>query len=56
MTHERLQQIINKMFDNISAQIPLYETSEPDWSISAGNVAVCIIDDAGNNNVANQKN
>ena len=48
MTNEKLQQIINKIFDSISSQIPAYKTSEPDWSISAGNVAVCIIDDAGN--------
>ncbi|MEO6328539.1 MAG: hypothetical protein ABIO55_06395 [Ginsengibacter sp.] len=48
MTSERLQQIINKMFESISAQIPGFETSEKDWSISAGNVAVCIIDDNGN--------
>ena len=48
MTNEKLQQIINKMFQSISAQIPTYKTSEADWSISAGNVAVCIIDDAGN--------
>ena len=48
MTNEKLQQIINKMFESMSAQIPTYKTSEIDWSISAGNVAVCIIDDAGN--------
>jgi uncharacterized protein GlcG (DUF336 family) len=48
MTNEKLQQIINKMFESISAQIPNYKTSEPDWSISEGNVSVCIIDDAGN--------
>ncbi len=48
MTNEKLKLIINKMFEIISAQIPSYKTSEPDWSISAGNVAVCIIDDAGN--------
>jgi uncharacterized protein GlcG (DUF336 family) len=48
MTNENLQRIINKMFENISAQIPTYKTSDADWNISAGNVAVCIIDDAGN--------
>jgi glc operon protein GlcG len=48
MTNEKLQQIINKMFDSISAQIPIYKTSDADWNISAGNVAVCIMDDAGN--------
>lgn len=48
MTNEKLQQVIKKMFESISAQIPTYKNSEPDWSISAGNVAVCIIDDNGN--------
>ncbi|HEY8659714.1 MAG TPA: hypothetical protein VIL78_11795 [Hanamia sp.] len=48
MTNEKLQQIINKMFESITAQIPAYKTSEADWNISGGNVAVCIIDDAGN--------
>ena len=48
MTNKKLQQAINKMFESISAQIPSYKTSEADWSISQGNVAVCIIDDAGN--------
>ena len=48
MTNEKLQQVINKMLASISAQIPDYKTSEADWSISQGNVAVCIIDDAGN--------
>jgi uncharacterized protein GlcG (DUF336 family) len=48
MTNEKLLQIINKMFESISAQIPTYKTSEVDWNISAGNVAVCLIDDAGN--------
>jgi len=48
MTNEKLQQVINKMFESISAQIPGYKHSDADWSISQGNVAVCIIDDAGN--------
>lgn len=48
MTNEKLQSIINGMLDSITAQIPAYKNSEPDWNISAGNVAVCIIDDAGN--------
>lgn len=48
MTNETLQQIINKILENISAQIPTYKTSEADWNISAGNVAVCMIDDKGN--------
>src|ERR1700733_3121844 len=48
MSTIELQQVINKIFENISGQIPGFKTSEPDWSISAGNVSVCIIDDAGN--------
>lgn len=48
MTNEDLQRLINKMFESISAQIPTYKNSEADWNISQGNVAVCIIDDAGN--------
>jgi uncharacterized protein GlcG (DUF336 family) len=48
MTFEKLQLIINKMFESINAQIPGYKTSEADWNISQGNVAVCIIDEAGN--------
>jgi glc operon protein GlcG len=48
MTNEKLQQIISKMFESMSAQIPTYRSSEIDWNISEGNVAACIIDDAGN--------
>lgn len=48
MTSESLQKIINKIFDSITNQIPKYENSLADWQISQGNVAVCIIDDAGN--------
>jgi glc operon protein GlcG len=48
MTNEKLQQVINRMLESISAQIPAYQTSPEDWSKCAGNVAVCIIDDAGN--------
>ncbi len=47
MTNEKLQSIINKMFESITAQIPAYKSSEADWSISQGNVSVCIIDDTG---------
>lgn len=48
MTIETLKTIIDKMFDSITLQIPDYKDSAPDWSISQGNVAVCIIDDFGN--------
>jgi len=48
MSNEQLQKIINKMLESISYQVPTYKNSEPDWNISAGKVAVCIIDDGGN--------
>ncbi|MGZ5222196.1 MAG: hypothetical protein ACXWC7_19070 [Chitinophagaceae bacterium] len=48
MTQEHLQGIINKMMESMTAQIPSFKNSIPDWSISDGNTAVCIIDDAGN--------
>ena len=48
MSNEKLQEVINKLFDSLSAQIPAYKSSEADWRISEGNVAVCLIDDAGN--------
>jgi uncharacterized protein GlcG (DUF336 family) len=48
MTTEKLQQVINKIFESISAQVPAYQNNGADWKISQGNVAVCIIDDAGN--------
>ena len=47
MTTEKLQQVINRMFTSITAQIPAYQTSDADWRISEGNVSVCLIDDAG---------
>jgi uncharacterized protein GlcG (DUF336 family) len=48
MNIEKLQITINKMFESISNQIPTYKNSAPDWTISEGNVAVCIMDEAGN--------
>jgi uncharacterized protein GlcG (DUF336 family) len=48
MTQEQVQSVVNKMFAHISGKIDDYRTSEPDWSISQGNVAVCVIDDTGN--------
>ncbi|WP_435357303.1 GlcG/HbpS family heme-binding protein [Emticicia sp. SJ17W-69] len=48
MTNQKLQQVVNQMFESITAQIPTYKDSPADWNISNGNVAVCIIDDAGN--------
>lgn len=48
MTQEKLQEVINKMMDSMSAQVPTYKDSPADWTSSEGNVAVCIIDDNGN--------
>jgi len=48
MTNDNLQRVINRMMESMTSQIPAYKNSAPDWSISEGNVAVCIIDDAGN--------
>ena len=48
MDNKKLQRVINKIIENISSRIPAFKSSELDWSISAGNVSVCIIDDAGN--------
>ena len=48
MTIKKLPEIIHKMFESMSTQIPTYQSSAIDWNISAGNVAVCIIDDEGN--------
>lgn len=48
MTGKKIQEIINKIFKSISVQIPDYQNDEADWGKCQGNVAVCIIDDAGN--------
>lgn len=48
MTNQQLREVINRMFENMDIQIPTYKDSLADWNISNGNVAVCIIDDAGN--------
>lgn len=48
MDAQKLSRVISKIIENISARIPAFKSSELDWNISAGNVAVCIIDDAGN--------
>jgi uncharacterized protein GlcG (DUF336 family) len=48
MTREEIQDVINRMFDHIESKIDDYRNSDADWSISHGNVAVCIIDGAGN--------
>lgn len=48
MSSQELQKTINLIFENISNQIPNFQNSPADWSISEGNVSVCIIDEAGN--------
>ena len=48
MTTDDLKQVIQKMTESMTAQIPTYKSSPPDWNNSEGNVAVCIIDDTGN--------
>ena len=48
MTTENVKLIIQKMIDSMSAQVPAYKSSAPDWNNSEGNVAVCIIDNEGN--------
>ena len=48
MSTEDLLRIINKMIESMTAQVPTYKNSAPDWNNCQGNVAACIIDDAGN--------
>ena len=48
MTKEKLQEVINNMFESMSRQIPTYQSSDIDWRISSGNVAACLIDEQGN--------
>lgn len=47
MEKNELLVFINKLFDAIEDQIPLYMTVPEDKCISNGNLAVCIIDDNG---------
>jgi glc operon protein GlcG len=48
MSSEQLQEVIAKIIENVSAQIPGYHNIPEDWSNCEGNVALCIIDDSGN--------
>lgn len=48
MAPQQLQQLIHTIINNLSELIPTYKESKIDWNITEGNVAVCIIDDAGN--------
>jgi uncharacterized protein GlcG (DUF336 family) len=47
MTENALQKLIYSAFDAMSTQVPTFQSSPPDWSISEGNVACCIIDEKG---------
>src|SRR5438105_3353667 len=47
MQKPELKQLIDKMLDSLSKQIPSYSTSEADWKNCQGNVAACIIEDDG---------
>jgi uncharacterized protein GlcG (DUF336 family) len=47
MSKLELQNVINEMFEYITLEIPTFKSSEMDWSISEGNVAICVINDAG---------
>ncbi|WP_064197448.1 MULTISPECIES: heme-binding protein [Emticicia] len=48
MTPQKRQQMIHQILENLSAQVPTYKSSQADWEICEGNVAVCIIDHEGN--------
>ena len=47
MQDTRMDTLINRIFDAIEVQIPAFRKSKADWDISDGNVAVCIITEAG---------
>ena len=48
MTPEKVQERVNRMIAHMDAHINDYQSSPADWSISEGNVAVCILDESGN--------
>lgn len=47
MNTTAIDTFVNRLFDEIETRIPDFRNSEPDWSISEGNVAICIITDTG---------
>ena len=47
MENNDLDSAINDIFVQIEKKIPEFETSYEDWSISEGNVAICIINPEG---------
>ena len=48
MEEKKLQEIIEKLINEIELLIPEYKNSPEDWNISEGNVALCIISEDGN--------
>ncbi len=47
MNHTALEKIINSIFETIEEEIVNYQNSPEDWSISDGNVAICILSEDG---------
>lgn len=47
MEREEMQYTVRKVFDKIEQLIPVYMKDPADQGISNGNLAVCIIDEAG---------
>ncbi len=47
MNTTAIDTFVNRLFDEIETRISDFRDSEPDWSISEGNVAICIITDTG---------
>ena len=48
MSNSEMQDVVNKLFDEIEKLIPIYMEMPEEKNISMGNLAVCIIDDNGN--------
>lgn len=42
-----LGSLLEKVFKEIESQLPTYRSSSEDWSISQGNVAMCVITEEG---------
>lgn len=47
MEHNKLNLLIQAVFNEIEVQIPKFKNSPEDWNISEGNVAICIITEEG---------
>lgn len=47
MNSTAIDAFVNKLFEEIETRIPAFRNSEPDWRISEGNVAICVITDSG---------